>query len=315
MNLKGRLGKLERFNKSDLADHDSLMASLIGQIDGLFWPTTFDESDWSALPTIYRMRRQYHERGIAWAGLAADRNAAAWKKNQRARESLRKAGLITINKEGRVPLIKPTAEAMDQARTRLGLHNRQSLEVLRIRLIVALGLVSLGEFREQPDAHPCAPGELGWCHELWITDEDDYSSRPTRSDWAPFAKMVLPLLISGEIEFKQTTVGHVCYRLCCPEWQKLAPASIEDLESEQAKFLKAAKELGEHCAQSSDPECQVSDDVKEIYFAALQDQLSVNRNHPKTHEIFIPLPATSIGVPTAQERQQIEKMKQKQKEE
>ena len=35
MNLKGRLGKLERFNKSDLADHDSLMASLIGQIDGL----------------------------------------------------------------------------------------------------------------------------------------------------------------------------------------------------------------------------------------------------------------------------------------
>ena len=211
MSVRTRLNQLERGKKATPDNFDAAMAHLIGTIDGLFWPSAYELEKLHILPTIQNERTQYHETGIAWSGLSTGRDAAAWKTNQRQREALEKAGLITINRAGSKPLVKPTPEAMRDMQQRLGLFHSESVDVLKVKVRTMIALVAEGSLREGPDAHPWAPGELCWCHETWLFSRE-YSELPMRCNWAPLQELVLPLLIDGTLETKQTTIKHICYR-------------------------------------------------------------------------------------------------------
>ncbi len=291
MTLRTRLKALERNEGPRKSDHDNLMADLIGTIDGLFWPDALELSQLESMPTVKNQRELYHEAGIAWAGLSDGRDAAAWKTNQRQREALEKSGLVTFLSTGATPLLKPTAAAMTDWRQRLGLYHAGSVEVLKLKMRCAIALVNEGSLREEPDAHPWAPGELAWCHETWLFDRT-YKELPTRNDWARYAEIALPLLIEGSLETKQTTLKHVCYRLT-PKPDDIKP--VEPIKEKHVEeMLGTIERLS--AAEEAAPARSVNEDVEDVYFSAFHRQLAKNEQHKRTDEIFIPLPATSIGV-------------------
>ncbi len=295
MSTRSRIQRLERELRQSVSgnDHEVAMAHLVGTIDGLFWPDAIRLDQLHVMPTVKNQRELYLKTGIAWAGLPVGKDAAGWKSNQRLRESLENAGLVSLSRTGSKPLIKPTEAAMRDMRQRLGLYQSDSIAVLAIKIRTAIALVAAGSLRGEPDSHPWAPGELGWCHETWLFD-CEYSEQPTRDDWAFHAGLALPLLVDGVLETRQTTIRHVCYRFN----PRVEPdVSVEPLtEGHVEKFLDGIEELAK--ATEERPKLEASEDVQDVYFNAFHDQLARNESHKRTDEIWIPLPATSIGVLT-----------------
>ena len=262
---RARLNRIQRRSVSN-DNHDIAMASIIGTIDGLFWPHMF--TDWRKFnlnAVIYRNQRLYHEKGVEWKGLAEGRNAASWKSNQRLRDSLAETGRIKITRTSGTPLVKPTN--MGRERAKLGLPTVRSPSTFYMYIKVLLAAMHGGSIDEE---HPLAPRDSGWCIECWIADST-YDEKPMRGDWFHFQDVMLPLLVAGLVECKQTTIGHLCYRAICEE---------QDDPNEDTTYYESAAEVHE--------------EIDKTYFDAWETQQALNLTGDPGHEIWIPLPATSF---------------------
>jgi len=288
MSNRARIRSLERERQllsiAAPSNHDVALASLLGAVDGLFWPVSYSMGDVSKRAVLHRLRRQYHETGIEWSGLSDGKNAASWKSNQRLRESLLDAELITMTKTKSTPLVKPTESAHQRMRSRLGLFLEND-RLPKSKLIAAMiGKLSKGSLRE---ADPMAPGESGWFSEQWLFHQT-YAELPTRKDWLPYTEQILPLLVCGSLESNQTTTGHICYR------STVEVEPTEDRLSSDEAFEKLKKRIQE-CRQLEQPTEKVApieEPVEAVYYRAFDARCEQNKHFDPAKEIFVPLPAT-----------------------
>lgn len=274
MSSRSRLQKLQRHINADIDKHDIAMADILGKIDALFWPRTFSMDKWNVHAALFQLRKRYRANGIRWKGLASGRDSASWKTNQRLRDSMEAEKLITVSRGDSGPSVK--LKNMESLRASLGLFTRSQSIGIFAQCVLGPELQL-----DEPDAPRTA-----WCGETWLFQRT-YKELPTRHDWDLCAERVIPLLVDGSLEYKQTTIGHVCYRVADPT---PADESAETPYSDD-EICEAIKQIAE--ADHKPPIPTASKQAIRAYYDSFDSAMNENSRLDPEYEIAIPLPATS----------------------
>lgn len=189
--IKRRLSKLEGSATTNIDQHGGHLVKLLAMIDAAFWPERQAENAMQKLI----VRRRYHEGGLEWSGTSGGGSGRAWKSDQRLRDQLQAAGLITLKKtKANLPLVRLTPQSEQMARCLVGIPD----------MFFAPGIVKAIQVNEDRQG--------GWCCETSVFGTD-YAARPQSSDWDHATLLVLPLLVSGCVESRCSTNNSIFYRV------------------------------------------------------------------------------------------------------